>query len=151
MIRKATVADVDLLVKQMQKFEKEKKRVARAVTTSGSNIHTIVEMYVRDKDKIVFIINDTEQDIVGYLMGHTMMQFPDDKKPKMAKVEEIYVDPSARHRGHAKLLLQQFYLWAKSQGISKILTEALTANLASNRFWRHCKFKELRKLFELKI
>lgn len=89
----------------------------------------------------VFVARDADGTRLGLLVANEFLSI---KFPGRALwLEELYVVPEARRRGVGRILVEEFLLWAKLDGVRGIELEAYRMNTAASILYRTIGFRRL--------
>lgn len=89
----------------------------------------------------VFVARDVDGTLLGLLVANEFLSI---KFPGRALwIEELYVIPEARRRGVGRILVEEFLLWAKLDGVKGIELEAYRMNTAASILYRTIGFRRL--------
>lgn len=92
--------------------------------------------------KAIFLIAEQGDQPVGYLYAHvqpTPIYFATHQQECVLEV--IYLEPVARGKGLADLLIQECCAWANQQGVWRIVVGVYAMNVASMRLFERLGFQ----------
>lgn len=97
-----------------------------------------------------FCIIAEENDVpIGYIAA-SLHPIPY-RKSKYIELENMGIVPSHRSKGIGSMLMDELYVWAKSQGFDKILVNAYVANIGAVAFYKKNGFSEIDVTLEKSI
>jgi GNAT superfamily N-acetyltransferase len=79
--------------------------------------------------------------LAGYVFGTTKI-VPGFRKPSIASIEEIYVEPRHRGFGLARRLFETALADFKTRGVDRVQLRVLAGNAAGRTFWSRVGFRE---------
>ncbi len=148
-IRKATLADVDELVKLQDglvKFhEKLRGSYAWEQTTQGRKKvwRKWAEKVIRSP-KMTIMVAVEDGKIVGYMLGAFTKRPPIFKVNKSGVISDVFVAEKYRKKGTGRAIVKEMLKWFKSQGVDYVETSADTRNPLAKKAWHSYGFKDFR-------
>ena len=135
-IRKAEIKDVETIARIIVKAWK----VAYKGIVSDDLLSDIrykkyvpfIEKDIRDKDKIVFVYEEGEKGIVGFVSGGTPKS---SMKNFDSELYAVYVLPEKHKRGIGKALFKRFVQWAKENSFTSFFLGVLKDNQGARLFY----------------
>ena len=108
----------------------------------------VVETFLGATDKVVaFLIESEEGEIVGFAEGSLRGDYVNGcKSSPVLFLEGIYVLPSYRQKGIARLLCDAIGIWGRSRGCSEFASDAPLENEVSRKFHAALGFAETQRV-----
>jgi GNAT superfamily N-acetyltransferase len=126
-VRRATTADIGLLVKQRHNmFEDMKHRSSRDHKIADSSYKNWAILMMKRKLLICFLVTDSSRDVVG---GGCIWLREEQPRPghparRIPYLMSMYTDPEHRGKGVASLVLQTATSWSKESGYPEMTLHA---------------------------
>lgn len=141
LIRSGTIKDlpaISVLSLALFKFEREFTNSYDLDWTYGK----IGQKYFTDrltrKNGVVFVAEENKK-VIGYICGYIGFWFFR-IKPKMAEIDNMFVEPKYRRQGIGRKLINAFIGQVKSKNASRVKVEAVYANQKARKFYEKNQF-----------
>lgn len=105
---------------------------------------------IADSDTIIYVAENNEN-LVGFVKGHTKQPAPIFSKGNYVKISNIYVKKCYRREGIAKALFERITSWAETQECEAIELSVDRENKKAINFYRNLGLTEVRKRMRKEI
>ena len=145
LIRRATIKDLPAisgLSLDLFKYERAFTKTYNLKWTYSKIGQDYFTERITKKDGIVFVAQENKK-IIGYIcgyVGHWFFRI----KPKMAEIDNMFVEPKYRYLGVGSKLVAVFMKRVKAMGASRVKVEAIYNNDLARNFWLKCKKRWLK-------
>lgn len=152
-LRRATPADLDVLVALFAEFASEQARLdprlAFAEDAEMRQRNTLRDA-LRGGTYAVFV---AERDgvLIGYQSAEHWYEPPLYRGGREVYLHELYVRPDARGQGIGRTLAQAAIDWARLEGAMRLRFSVLASNEASRALWTHLGATPLAQVYTLEL
>ncbi|OIN89215.1 hypothetical protein COW80_05025 [Candidatus Beckwithbacteria bacterium CG22_combo_CG10-13_8_21_14_all_01_47_9] len=141
LIRRATIKDLPAisgLSLDLFKYERAFTKTYNLKWTYSKIGQDYFTERITKKDGIVFVAQENKK-IIGYIcgyVGHWFFRI----KPKMAEIDNMFVEPKYRYLGVGSKLVAVFMKRVKAMGASRVKVEAIYNNDLARNFYQKNQF-----------
>lgn len=138
-LRPANLSDLPNLLIWGKELHVVEKTFEPRLKYSESEAETRYTKQLGD-DNILFIIAELDNTPVGYLYAHIdMIDYLDTDRP-VCEIKVVYIDPIARGKGMAQLLISQAKEWALTKNCIEIKSGIFADNQCSRKAFEKAGF-----------
>ncbi|BCL69607.1 N-acetyltransferase [Vibrio nigripulchritudo] len=137
-IRAAQVEDLEALNKFMYQLHDYHHRETPDLFKSPEEVEQekSISRYIDDPECFVYVAEDDEQSLVGFVSGHFCELQSSIMKPvTMGSIDEIFVTPEHRKTGVAQMLFERLETAFKECGVKQMFVEVWHFNEAALNFY----------------
>lgn len=152
-VRKAKSVDKDVILELLDEFrtdciEQITGKPAKSNTARNGGTKVFETLLSRSDYNILLLIDSTSE-VVGIITGYLCPMLRSGKL--RAEVEEFFVKKKSRGNGNAKMLMDAFVSWCKSQDVQKINIESENGLYRAHSFYKKYGFETKAQRFIKKI
>lgn len=140
-IRKATLNDLEILLKFEQGVVEAERSFNPVLKESGVQYYNINELITADHIELLVAVSGTE--IIGCGYARIESAKPYLKYDRYAYLGFMYVVPAHRGKGVNKAILQELSAWSKMQGTAELRLEVFSDNTIAIKAYEKAGFAKL--------
>ncbi|MCS7082588.1 MAG: GNAT family N-acetyltransferase [Bacteroidetes bacterium] len=136
-VRLARAKDIPTLVRFFEALHREQQPYdARAQPVPGAAklFERELQEGLQGPYRALWLALEAEEP-VGFLHGLLVRRPPVWGEALMGFIQELYVEPAHRRRGHGRALVEAFCAWARTRGAHQVELNTLYRNPHSRAFW----------------
>jgi len=152
-VKKAELSDKNVALTLLDEFREDcieqltgKNGQSHCARTDGSNVF---ESLLARPDYCLLLLVDENAETVGIITGYLCPMLRNGRV--RAEVEEFFIKKNYRGNGNAKLLMDAYFAWCKSQNVVKVNLESDNNLHRAHTFYTKYGFKTDAQRFVIKI
>jgi ribosomal protein S18 acetylase RimI-like enzyme len=140
-IRKATLNDLDILLKFEQGVVEAERPFNPTLNDSDVHYYNINEMITADHIELLVVLSENE--VIGCGYSRIENAKPYVKYERYAYLGFMYVVPEYRGKGVNKAILDNLTTWSKAQGVTELRLEVYSDNAIAIKAYEKAGFTNL--------
>lgn len=152
-VRRAKLADKESVLHLLDQFREDcilqitgKSTKSDTAVTGGTKVY---EQLLERADYAVFVLTDADDRVAGIITGYLCPMLRSGQY--RAEVEEFFVIEQFRGDGNATKLMDAFFEWCQSQGVTKVNLESDNELSRAHGFYKKYGFETKAQRFVKKL